>query len=90
MTKGCWSIAILVGVALAACAPAAGLQGADAGQAAALDQPAANLQEATVLSASPSEPLAPEIQNETWLNSRRLTAADLKGKVVLIDFWTFG
>jgi thiol-disulfide isomerase/thioredoxin len=24
-----------------------------------------------------------------WLNSRPLTAADLKGKVVLVDFWTY-
>src|SRR5207302_10087565 len=25
----------------------------------------------------------------TWLNSRPLTAAGLRGKVVLIDFWTY-
>src|SRR5258708_40251015 len=24
-----------------------------------------------------------------WLNSRQLTAAGLRGKVVLIDFWTY-
>ena len=24
-----------------------------------------------------------------WINSPRLTAADLQGKVVLVDFWTY-
>jgi thiol-disulfide isomerase/thioredoxin len=33
---------------------------------------------------------APEINNETWLNGERLHLADLKGKVVLVEFWTFG
>lgn len=33
---------------------------------------------------------APEIQGiETWLNSKPLTIRGLKGKVVLIDFWTY-
>lgn len=30
---------------------------------------------------------APEINAETWLNSRALKLADLKGKPVVIDFW---
>ncbi len=34
---------------------------------------------------------APELTNETWLNSETpLRLADLVGKVVLIDMWTFG
>ena len=33
---------------------------------------------------------APDIINETWLNSERLHLADLKGKVVMVEFWTFG
>ncbi len=33
---------------------------------------------------------APELQGITnWLNSKPLTIAELKGKVVLIDFWTY-
>jgi len=38
----------------------------------------------------PDGPLAPELTNDTWLNTEPLTGADLRGKVVLIDFWTFG
>jgi hypothetical protein len=33
---------------------------------------------------------APEIAGESWLNSKPLTIADLKGRVVLVDFWTYG
>jgi len=33
---------------------------------------------------------APEITNEVWLNSGPQRLADLKGKVVLVEFWTFG
>lgn len=35
--------------------------------------------------------LAPELTNETWLNvDAPLRLADLRGKVVAIDMWTFG
>ena len=36
---------------------------------------------------------APELTNETWLNVAQaapLRLADLRGKVVAIDMWTFG
>ena len=34
---------------------------------------------------------APDITNQVWLNSDKpLTLADLQGKVVLVEFWTFG
>lgn len=34
---------------------------------------------------------APELDNEVWLNTDRpLRLADLRGKVVLVDMWTFG
>ena len=34
--------------------------------------------------------LAPEISGQSWLNSKPLKLAELKGKVVLLEFWTFG
>ena len=35
--------------------------------------------------------LAPEITNENWLNTKvPLRLDDLRGKVVLIEMWTFG
>ncbi|WP_455377198.1 redoxin domain-containing protein [Petrachloros mirabilis] len=33
---------------------------------------------------------APDITNSTWLNSDPLRLGDLKGKVVMVEFWTFG
>lgn len=37
-----------------------------------------------------NRPIAPEIEGgANWLNSEPLTLAELRGKVVLIDFWTY-
>ena len=33
---------------------------------------------------------APEVISSNWLNSQPLRMADLRGKVVLVEFWTFG
>ena len=33
---------------------------------------------------------APEIQNKIWINSPALKMADLRGKVILLQFWTYG
>lgn len=36
------------------------------------------------------ERMAPKISAEVWLNSDRLSMAGLRGKVVLVEFWTYG
>jgi len=33
---------------------------------------------------------APEISGGPWLNSHPLTINGLKGRVVLVEFWTYG
>ena len=33
---------------------------------------------------------APEITGERWINSAPLTLQALKGRVVLVEFWTYG
>ena len=35
-------------------------------------------------------PAAPEISNGMWINSEPLTLKSLHGRVVLMEFWTFG
>ena len=37
-----------------------------------------------------AKPSAPDIVSDTWLNSPVLTSADMLGKVVVVEFWTFG
>ena len=72
--KRLWLFSVLL-MGLSACAANA------AGQNAILE-PAALL---------PDLGPAPELTNQTWLNTPRpLRLADLRGKVVVIDMWTFG
>jgi len=33
---------------------------------------------------------SPEVAGERWINSAPLTTPGLRGKVVLVEFWTFG
>jgi hypothetical protein len=33
---------------------------------------------------------APDVAGERWINSGPLTMPGLKGRVVLVDFWTYG
>jgi hypothetical protein len=42
-------------------------------------------------SSLPDLGVAPELTNTVWLNTdQALRLADLRGKVVLLDMWTFG
>ncbi len=48
---------------------------------------------AATTSAGPAAPVAPELPRlgaEYWLNSKPLTLAALRGRPVLVEFWTFG
>jgi len=36
------------------------------------------------------ETMAPEIISPTWINSKPLKLENLRGKVVMVEFWTFG
>lgn len=38
---------------------------------------------------SPGRP-APELSSGAWINSQPLTMRGLRGRVVLVDFWTYG
>ena len=33
---------------------------------------------------------APDVTGGPWINSRPLTLAALRGRVVLVEFWTYG
>ena len=33
---------------------------------------------------------APEVSGDRWINSAPLTMASLRGRVVLVEFWTYG
>lgn len=75
-----------LGVSLVACAPAAPPVSSLAPGAPA----AAPEQESAVPISLPDGPVAPELTNDTWLNSEPLRFANMRGKVALVDFWTFG
>ncbi|MCB0050689.1 MAG: redoxin domain-containing protein, partial [Caldilinea sp.] len=43
-----------------------------------------------ILAQLPARGPAPELANDTWFNSAPLRLADLRGKVVMVEFWTYG
>ena len=46
--------------------------------------------QAQLLASLPIIGTPPELHNEVWLNSAPLKLADLHGKVVIVEFWTYG
>jgi thiol-disulfide isomerase/thioredoxin len=46
-------------------------------------------EQAQLLATLGSQGMPPELNNEVWLNSEPLKLADLHGKVVIVEFWTF-
>ncbi|MEZ2147261.1 thioredoxin family protein [Bradyrhizobium sp. DN5] len=46
---------------------------------------------AAIVTAAASQQTAPDFTGiNNWFNSKPLSMADLRGKVVLVDFWTYG
>ena len=89
----------LVMVALSACAGLRGGQGEAVGQGGVGEGPARKEAPVEAPTEAPTEVAvaledygpAPELSNEVWLNTDKpLRMADLTGKVVLVDMWTFG
>jgi len=46
--------------------------------------------QADLLATLPNRGAAPELYNEVWFNSEPLSLTDLRGKVVIVEFWTYG
>ncbi len=70
-------------IGLAACVP----QNVPAGPSPAATEPPAKIEAPALPDLGP----APELQNEIWLNvDRPLRLSELRGKVVLLEMWTFG
>ena len=44
---------------------------------------------ATAQALRPGQP-APDVAGGPWINSAPLTLAELRGRVTLVEFWTFG
>jgi len=76
-------LALAAGIVLAGCAPAAGRTPDESLPATAPAE--------TASGQYPDLGPAPELENTVWLNADGpLRLADLRGKVVLLDMWTFG
>lgn len=54
------------------------------------DIPAPTAEQLALLADLDIKGVPPELNNEVWLNSEPLKLADLHGKVVIVEFWTFG
>jgi hypothetical protein len=94
-----WWIGLVV-VVLSACGGLGGGQGDAVGQGSEGEDGTARREAPVVVPTdAPTEAAvvledygpAPELSNEVWLNTDKpLRLADLSGKVVLVDMWTFG
>ena len=54
------------------------------------EEPMSTAKEIVQAFVKPKGALAPDITSATWLNSPVLAAADLRGRVVVVEFWTHG
>ena len=90
------SLWLVAGFGLAACAAAADPATQTAGPAgstaiASTQTPIPPTSTSVPAGSLPDLGPAPDFTNEVWLNSDRpLDLASLRGKVILVEFWTFG
>jgi hypothetical protein len=84
----------ILALVLAACSTVTGAPTAALSQVNSEMKPSATVENSSaerVLADLPSLGPAPELENETWLNVEKpLRLEELRGKVVLLDMWTFG
>jgi hypothetical protein len=101
-----WLILMLTSVLLGACAGSIEPHPNPIGSPPSRDPAPADRAEPTAVAAATAPPpagapgfradlpdlgAAPELNNQVWLNTDRpLRLAELRGKVVVIDMWTFG
>ena len=87
-----WLILMMTSVVLGACAGSIGPQAAPIGSSPSRNPtPIESAATPGFRAALPDLGEAPELLNEVWLNTNRpLRLADLRGRVVLLDMWTFG
>jgi hypothetical protein len=96
-----WLILTMTSVLLGACAGSIGPQATPIASRQRTDRAAADRADPTPTTAPliapgsradlPDLGDAPELTNTVWLNTDRpLRLAELRGRVVLIDMWTFG
>lgn len=81
---------VLAGMLLAGCSLAAFMPRSDQGDQSQVPLDPTDSSTSFVADL-PNLGAAPELTNEAWLNTDvPLRLADLRGKVVLLDMWTFG
>jgi len=91
-----WMILLLTTIVLGACAAAREAQptpidSARPAKPAAPQTPVPMVEKTRFHADLPDLGAAPELNNEVWLNTDRpVRLADARGKVVLLDMWTFG
>ena len=87
-----WAVLVML---VSACSSRSGLHAADIAQVPPSLEPQGaragppTPEQLNLLKNLKSQGAAPELFNQVWLNSPPLKLADLRGKVVVVDFWTF-
>jgi hypothetical protein len=90
MARYCGYLAVFA-ILISACSPGPSLSDGDTAPTAQTSRDSSPTSEQkSLLESLKRQGAAPELFSQVWLNSPPLKLADLRGKVVVIDFWTFG